>query len=94
MAVIFNKTKCEDCIHGAICVKKNDFNDLVKQINGANITVVAHDNKSIGIAPINNGRFSAHVYIECDYFIKKHEYSTPRHGGVLLCKKNIEEEQK
>ena len=88
MAVILNKTKCSDCIHGAICVKKNDFENLIEQTNGVFITVVDYDNKTIGATPINNERFSAHVYIECDYFIKKKEYSTPRHGGVLLCEKN------
>lgn len=87
MAVIFNRTKCEDCIHGQVCVKKNDFKDLVEQINGAFITVVNRDIKMIGTTPINNERFSAHLYIECDYFIKKQEYSM-KHGGVLLCKKN------
>ena len=88
MAVIFNNTKCEDCIHGAICVKKNDFENLIEQINNASITVVDHNDKSIGLVPIiNNERYSAHISIECDYFIKERDHYTPI-NGVLLCEKN------
>lgn len=87
MAVILNKTKCSDCIHDQICVKKNNFENLIEQINGASITVIDHDNKSIGLISINSKQFSSHIFIECDYFINKEEYSTPKHG-VLLCKKN------
>lgn len=84
MATIINRTKCEDCIHDQICEKKRDFNNLVKEINDVKITV-------IGLVSINSKQFSSHIFIECDYFINKEEYSTPKHG-VLLCKKNGVEE--
>lgn len=92
MATIFNKTKCEDCIHGQVCVKKNDFKDLVEQINDIKITVFDHGNdRAKSIALINNERFSAHLYIECDYFIKKQGHSMKYGDGILLCEKNIKD---
>lgn len=92
MATIFNRTKCEDCIHGQVCVKKNDFNKLVEAINNVEITVFDHGNNNAkGIVSINSDQHSAHVYIECDYFIKERDHYTPKHGGVLLCKKNTKD---
>lgn len=76
MATIFNKTKCDDCIHGQICVKKEDFDNLVEEIN---------------IVYINSNQHSAHVYIECDYFIKERDHYTPKHGGILLCEKSTKD---
>lgn len=84
MATIINRTKCEDCVHDQICVKKKDFNNLVKEINDVKITV-------IGLVSINSKQFSSHIFIECDYFIKNQNYRK-QNDGILLCKKNGVEE--
>lgn len=89
MATIINRTKCEDCIHDQICVKKNNFNVLLREIEAASITNA--NELSVAHTSIKSELYPAHVYIECDYFIKKQEYSMPKHG-VLLCKKNGVEE--
>lgn len=91
MATIINRTKCEDCVHDQLCVKKKDFNNLVKEINDVKITLIDQKDKSMGLVSINSKQFSSRILIECDYFINKEEYSTPKHG-VLLCKRNGVEE--
>lgn len=73
MATIINRTKCEDCIHVGICVKKNKFNELLRKIEAVSIT--------------KSELYQAHVYIECDYFIKNQKYRTSN-DGILLCKGN------
>lgn len=89
MAVIFNKTKCSDCIHDQICVKKNNFNELLRKIEAVSITNA--NELSVVNTSVKSELYPAHVYIECDYFIKNQNYRTPN-DEILLCKEMVVEE--
>lgn len=89
MATIINRTKCEDCIHVGICVKKNKFNDLLRKIEAVSIT--NGNELSVVHTSIKSELYQTHVYIECDYFIKNQNYRK-QNDGILLCKKNGVEE--
>lgn len=89
MATIINRTKCSDCIHDQICVKKNNFNELLRKIEAVSIT--NSNELSVVHTSIKSELYPAHILIECDYFIKNQNYRTSN-DGILLCKKNGVEE--
>lgn len=87
MAVIFNQTKCSDCVHEAVCVKRKSFFDLLKTLEAVYIT--EDQNHEMNERKITNEYYAANILIFCDYFIKNQNYCTPNEG-ILLCKRNGE----
>lgn len=83
MAVIFNQTKCSDCVHEAVCVKRKSFFDLFKAIEAVYIT--ENQNHEMNERKITNEYYEANILIFCDYFIKNQNYRTSN-DGILLCK--------
>ena len=84
MAVIFNQTKCSDCVHEAACVKRKSFFDLFKAIEAVYIT--ENQNYEMNERKITNEYYEANILIFCDYFIKNQNYCAPN-GLMLLCMK-------